>query len=159
MTISHKPMRLLTVAIICLWANAHGDDAYILVSDDEYFNSVEAVADVVEDGIFERPVDPLAPRITVHSPGEGSKYRAPIDIDLQFVPNEGATIDLKTLRITYGLLGINVTKRVTEHAKVTPNGILSKGAKLPTGKHKLTIAIADNQGRIGKRKLKFQIIK
>ena len=75
------------------------------------------------------------------------------------MPTEGAEIDLDTLEIKYGALGLNVTNRVIKHAEVTERGIRSEGAMLPTGKHKLTVYIGDNIGRISKRRFTFTITK
>ena len=52
-----------------------------------------------------------------------------------------------------------MTDRVTEHATVTPEGLVSENAEMPKGKHKLTISIADTEGRVGKKQFKFQIVK
>lgn len=148
---------VFTVIGGCLaWGICFGADSYELVSETEYARSVEA--DTGDDELIDRAPDPMAPSIEVKRPGEGSDYRAPIDIEVEFVPKGGANIDLDSLKITYGALGINVTERVTENARVTPEGILSEGAALPAGSHKLTIYISDSDGREGKRRFKFRII-
>jgi hypothetical protein len=144
------------VALIGVSAAAWAEQTYDLISGDEYTRSIEAPDDDAD--FYERAVDPLAPEITVRQPGEASKYSPPIDIEISFRPMAGSSIDLDSLKIAYGSLGINVTKRVLEHATVTPEGILSKGAKLPSGKHKLTVSIADDLGRVGKRRFKFEIV-
>jgi hypothetical protein len=136
------------------WAVA--DDGYDLVDAEEFSRSMAAPDD--DEEFFARDLDPLAPEIQVKKPGEGSDYEAPIDIELSFLSAADAAIDLDSLKITYGSLGINVTKRVTDHATVTASGILSRGAKLPAGRHKLTVSIADDQGRVGKRRFKFRIV-
>ena len=142
----------LVGALVPAWA----EETYDLVSGEEYTRSLAAPDDDAE--FYERAVDPLAPEITVKQPGEASKYSPPIDIEISFRPMAGSSIDLDSLKIAYGSLGINVTKRVLEHATVTPEGILSKGAKLPSGKHKLTVSIADDLGRVAKRRFKFEIV-
>ena len=136
------------------WADA--EESYDLIDAAEFSRSLAAPDD--DEEFFSRDVDPLAPEIQVKKPGEGSDYEAPIDIELSFLSAADAKIDLDSLKITYGSLGINVTERVTDHATVTATGILSKGAKLPAGRHKLTVSIADDQGRVGKRRFKFRIV-
>jgi hypothetical protein len=136
------------------WAGA--EEGYDLIDAAEFSRSMAAPDD--DEEFFSRDVDPLAPEIQVKRPGEGSDYEAPIDIELTFLSAADATIDLDSLKITYGSLGINVTERVTDHATVTASGILSKGAKLPAGRHKLTVSISDDQGRVGKRRFKFRIV-
>ena len=160
--ITHKQIvAFALIAMVLSVSSAYAEsDSYVLVSQDEYTRSLEIgdLEDSEVDEFIERAADPLAPAISVKKPGEGSEYQAPVDIEVAFLPSDGATIVLDSLKITYGSLGINVTDRVTKNAKVTRDGIWSKGARLPTGKHKLTISIADDQGRIGKRKFRFRIV-
>lgn len=144
----------LTGVFVVPWADA--EESYDLIDAAEFSRSLAAPDD--DEEFFSRDVDPLAPEIQVKKPGEGSDYEAPIDIELSFLSAADAKIDLDSLKITYGSLGINVTERVTDHATVTATGILSKGAKLPAGRHKLTVSIADDQGRVGKRRFKFRIV-
>ena len=129
-------------------------DTYVLVSGDEYQRSLQVSED---EELYERAGDPLGPSIEVRQPGEGKEFTAPVDIDIAFVASEGSTIDLDSLKITYGSLGINVTDRVLENATVSAEGIISDGAMLPSGKHKLTVYISDNHGRTGKRRFRFRI--
>jgi hypothetical protein len=150
--------RVVALALVTVFAVswAVAEEGYDLIDAAEFSRSLAAPDD--DEEFFSRDVDPLAPEIQVKKPGEGSDYEAPIDIELSFLSVAGAEIDLDSLKITYGSLGINVTERVTEHATVTTTGILSKGAKLPAGRHKLTVSIADDQGRVGKRRFKFRIV-
>lgn len=137
------------------WSAAYSD-TYELVSADDFARSLAAEG---SEELTERAADPLGPDIEVLRPGDGNEFEAPVDIHITFVPTEGAEIDLDTLTIKYGALGINVTDRVTENAEVTPAGIRSEGAMLPAGKHKLTVYIGDNLGRLGKRRFTFRIKK
>ena len=131
-------------------------ETYMLVSPEEYTHSIES--DAEDEEFFERAADPLAPKIEMTKPGDQSDIQAPIDIEVVFLPEDGATIDLETLKITYGAFRVNVTERVTENASVTKGGIVSEGAELPAGKHKLTISIDDSLGRRGKSTFKFRVI-
>ncbi len=142
---------LLPLVLACWTANA---DEYVLVSEDEFARSLAAVSD---DALVERSADPLGPNIEILRPGDGDEFAAPVDIHITFVPVENAEIDLATLKITYGAFGIDVTDRVTGNAEVTERGILSEGADLPAGKHKLTVYIGDDLGRLGKRRFTFRI--
>ena len=147
---------LVVSALLASWSLGAADATYELINADEYARSLVAPDDDPE--FYERAIDPLAPEIIVVQPGEASKYSPPIDIEVSFEPTAGSSIDLDTLKITYGSLGINVTKRVLENATVSPAGIMSRGANLPTGKHKLTVVVADDLGRVGKRRFKFEIV-
>lgn len=135
---------------------ATASDSYVLVTEEDFARSL-AAGDA--DEFIERAADPLGPEIEIVRPGEGNEFQAPVDIHITFVPTPGAEIDLDTLEIKYGAFGINVTDRVTENAEVTPEGIRSEGAMLPAGKHKLTVYVGDNMGRVGKRRFSFRITK
>jgi hypothetical protein len=131
-------------------------DTYTLISEEEFSAELKAP----EDQFFERAhLDPEGPVIGLIRPGEGSKFKAPIDIELKFEAADGAEIDLGTLKITYGSLGIDVTERVTEHATITETGLVSENAELPAGRHKLTVTISDTAGRVGRKRFKFEIAK
>lgn len=105
-----------------------------------------------------RRIDPEAPAITIEVPESGAAYPAPVDIVIRFRSADDAAIDLSTLRITYGVLGIDVTERVVEHAEVSVDGIDARGAEMPIGKHRLTVSVADTLGRVGQRRFKFRIV-
>lgn len=134
---------------------AFAQETYKLISEEEFSAELKAP----EDEFFDRALtDPLGPVIGLMRPGDGSKFKAPVDIELKFEAADGAEIDLGTLKITYGALGIDVTERVIEHATLTEAGLISENADLPVGRHKLTVTISDTAGRVGKKRFKFQIV-
>lgn len=152
-----KPRRLWTLPVAVTFILSCATtlaDGYMLVSEEDVARSIAAEG---INELAERAADPLGPKIDVLRPGDGNKFVAPVDIHITFAPTEGAEIDLDTLEIKYGALGLNVTDRVTENAEVTEKGIRSEGAMLPAGKHKLTVYIGDNLGRVGKRRFTFRI--
>ena len=152
-----KPSRLLTLPVVLTFVLSCATtfaDGYVLVSEEDVARSIAAEG---IDEVTERAADPLGPKIDVVSPGDGHEFVSPVDIHITFVPTEGAEIDIDTLQIKYGACGLNVTDRVTENAEVTERGIRSEGAMLPKGKHKLTVYIGDNLGRVGKRRFTFRI--
>jgi len=132
------------------------DSSYVLATVDDFARSLAAEG---VDEVFERGADPLGPEIGVVLPSEGDEFEAPINIHITFEATAGAEIELSTLKITYGFLGIDVTERVTENAEVNERGIFSEGAMLPAGKHKLTVFVGDSLGRVGKRRFSFRITK
>lgn len=146
--------KTLALSFILGCSGTLADSSYVLISANDLARSLAAQG---TDEIVERGADPLGPEIGVVRPSEGDTFEAPVDIHITFEPTAGAEIDLSTLKITYGFLGIDITERVTENAEVNERGILSKGAMLPAGKHKLTVFVGDNLGRIGKRRFSFRI--
>jgi len=47
---------------------------------------------------------------------------------------------------TYGWLGLNITRRLLEHADKTANGLVAHDIELPMGYHRVTPSIADANG-------------
>ena len=139
--------------------------SFVLVSPAEYGRDQTARAVPTADGrtagevfdqqIWTRALD--APAIEVIVPPAGAVIHPPINIEVRFTPAPGASIDLSTLRIRYGVIGLDVTDRIRKAAKVTPDGIHAEGAKLPAGNHALSIEIGDNQGRKNKQTFKFRV--
>ncbi len=156
MKVETRMLVVLVLAGLLAATSVVAGDAYTLITEKEFAAELEAPND---DELFARAFEnPLAPKIGILRPGTGSKYKAPIDIELKFEAADGSEIDIGTLKITYGSLGIDVTERVTEHATVTEGGLVSENAALPTGRHKLTVSISDTEGRVGKKRFKFQIV-
>jgi hypothetical protein len=91
-----------------------------------------------------------APRITVMTPDCSTAIRGPVNIDVRFQAAEGTTVDLTTLKIHYGLLSLDVTRRILESpgVQLSAAGLKSVGAQLPRGNHRLSIEITDSLGRI-----------
>ncbi len=98
------------------------------------------------------------PAIKILEPPLDKPLAAPIDINLQFVPTSSAPIRPDTFRVCYlGLVTMDITKRVTDRVAVTAQGIHVTGAKLPSGRHKLLLIVADERGRLARNEADFYI--
>lgn len=149
--------RIALAALAALLSQGAGADGFVLVTPDEF--SKELAAELpAEERLLGRREDSFAPEILVERPEQSDDYASPIDIVVRFVPHEDARIDLDTLKISYGLLGMDVTDRVTGNAEVTEAGIDAREAEMPAGRHRLTVTVADTKGRVGKRRFKFRIV-
>ena len=95
--------------------------------------------------------------IEILTPDAGRPVKAPVDISIRFTPGPAATIVLDSLRIRYGLIGLDVTDRIRKAATVTEQGIHAPGAALPAGSHSMSIEIADSAARKTKRAFKFKV--
>jgi hypothetical protein len=139
---------------------AGGGSGFELISTSEYSaeQSVRATAGP-ESAFVMKSSDPNAPSITVQSPDRAAPIHPPVDIDVRFKAAEGSTIDLSTLKILYGLLKLDVTRRLLDApgVQVSPAGLKASGARLPSGSHKLIIQLADNFKRTGSQLLEFTI--
>ena len=76
---------------------------------------------------------PNGPVIEVVTPDAKAPVKAPVDIDVRFEPGPDARIVLNSLRIRYGLIGLDVTERIRKAATVDEHGIRAPGAQLPSG--------------------------
>jgi hypothetical protein len=102
-----------------------------------------------------------APTITVVRPDHTAPIHPPVDIEVRFKAAQGATVNVKTLKITYGWMNFDVTERILSApgVQVSPDGLKANGAQLPPGNHKLVIAVADNYGRTGRQPVEFTVTK
>jgi hypothetical protein len=100
-----------------------------------------------------------APTITVTKPSTQGPVRPPVDIDVEFKPAAGATVNVGSLKILYGFLKLDITQRILQApgVQVTAAGLRADGAKLPSGSHKLLIEVADNLGRVGRQTVEFVV--
>src|SRR3974390_849716 len=82
-----------------------------------------------------------APTITIQEPDITRPIRLPVDIRIRFHAAADARIAVNSLRVRYGFLGIDITRRILAHARPTPSGMFVGGAELPRGRHRVTIQI------------------
>lgn len=104
------------------------------------------------------PADlPAPPAIELLRPDISRPISNPTTIEVRFSPGSGAPVDMGTFRATYGWLGINITNRLLEHAKKTPDTLLAEAVDLPSGDHKVTISIANMVGKTASRTFHFSV--
>jgi hypothetical protein len=129
-----------------------------LLSQQEYQSELTARAKPGA-ALVERAADMNGPSITVMKPNRGLPIQPPVDIDVRFKPAEGATVNISSLKIKYGFLGLDITQRILQApgVQVSAEGLRASGARLPSGSHKLLIEIADNYGRVGRQPLEFTV--
>lgn len=97
------------------------------------------------------------PRIILLQPKAATITNGPINIELRFLAAAGSRIDVKSLRVLYGWLGIDVTERLLKHAEVNARGLIARHAELPPGHHKVTVEVQDNRNRVGRKTFRFEI--
>lgn len=127
--------------------------AWSLISKEE-FEREEAAARIAEAPAVAQPG---APVISVDEPDDTKPVSSPVTIRISFHPQQGATIDTKSFRATYGFLGIDITQRIIDNAEFSASGLFAKNAQLPSGHHQVTLQIADNLRRVGNRTIEFTI--
>jgi hypothetical protein len=100
---------------------------------------------------------PDAPRILLEAPDISHSLVSPIRISLRFRPTAPAVIRPETFRVFYGAFALDITRRITGSASVTPEGLYVSEATLPTGFHSLQIELEDSLGRRGQRRFEFVV--
>lgn len=101
---------------------------------------------------------PGAPKIEVVTPASEDQLPRPFSVKVRFVPGPDAKIVTSSFRATYGWLGIDITGRLLEHAKLSADGLAAEDVNAPSGQHSVTVSIADTQGRVGTRTFRFTIV-
>lgn len=96
---------------------------------------------------------PDGPGIDILRPALGKPLNDPIDISVAFVKHGDAAIVPAAFRVCYVTMfaTVDITKRVTDRAPVTQQGLNVTGARLPSGHHHLFLLIADQSGHVGRR--------
>ncbi len=114
------------------------------------------------DSGFEQPL-PIRPRslrpgidLERPTPAPGVKLKSPFTVALQFRPLGDVPIVPDSFRVLYGAAKVDITARVTQNAKPTPEGI-AFDARLPPGRHLLTVQVQDAQQRSVERELRFEV--
>jgi hypothetical protein len=145
------------LAVVSL-ASAAPHAGFLLLSSQEYQSELSARAAPGATLIL-KAADFDAPAITVVKPDRGAPIQAPVDIDVHFKAAQGASVNVGSLKIMYGFLKLDITKRILQApgVEVTAAGLKANGAQLPSGSHKLAIEVADNIGRTGRQPLEFTV--
>ena len=99
-----------------------------------------------------------APTIRIEEPDITRPVRSPVNIGIRFQAAANARIAVNSLRVRYGFLGIDITRRILAHARPTPTGVFVEDAELSRGQHRVTIQIADNMGRVGVKSFDFNVV-
>ncbi|MEP6885342.1 MAG: hypothetical protein ABJC66_11380 [Gammaproteobacteria bacterium] len=99
------------------------------------------------------------PQIKITEPAIVKPLIMPIDIDLKFIPAGSAPIRPETFRVCYiGLVTMDITKRITDRATVSAQGLRVTGARLPRGHHRLVLLVADERGRLARHEAVFNVL-
>ena len=75
---------------------------------------------------------------------------------MRFVSNDGATIDVDTLKIKYGWF--NLTEEVRKRMIVTASGIEGRIDAVKPGNYKLKFSINDDKQRTGRTTMTFRVV-
>lgn len=85
------------------------------------------------------------------------KLKAPFEISVQFRGQSDAPVDPSSFKVLYGAAKVDLTKRFTQFATITPEGFSLAQARLPRGKHRLILQVLDSKQRLAERELRVEI--
>lgn len=155
---SKFPLLMVAGLAVVSLASAAQHAGFQLLSAQEYQSELSARAAPGAE-LTLKAADFDAPAITVVKPDRSAPIQPPVDIDVHFKAAQGASVNVGSLKITYGFLKLDITKRILQApgVQVTTAGLKANGAQLPSGSHKLAIEVADNIGRTGRQRLEFTI--
>jgi hypothetical protein len=144
--------------VVATIASAAPHAGFQLLSAQEYQSELSARATPAA-AVTLRAADFDAPAITVVKPDRSAPIQPPVDIDLHFKAAQGASVNIASLKILYGFLKLDITKRIlgAPGVQVSAAGLKASGALLPSGNHKLAIEVADNIGRTARQPLEFTV--
>jgi hypothetical protein len=150
---------LVTAALLSsAVARAAPPGGFELLSQQEYGAALRARS-LPGAALIPRAADLNAPTITVVNPNSAAPIQPPVDIDVRFKAAEGATVNVASLKILYGFLKLDITQRIVQApgVQISASGLTAKGARLPSGSHKLVIEASDNLGRAARQLLEFTV--
>ena len=155
---SKQPPLIMLAALLAASLVGAAESGFQLLSSREYQSELAAQA-APGATYVPRAADFNAPTIKVVKPDGSAAIQPPVDIDVQFIPTEGSTINVGSLRILYGFLKLDITQRILKApgVQVSASGLKANGAQLPSGSHKLLIEIADNVGRVARQPVAFTV--
>jgi hypothetical protein len=144
---------LLTAAATALAT----EDGFALITPEQARD--EAAAEAAGVAL---PPEPLRrgvyPRLRVVEPVSGTSVGSPLRLALSFETSADARIVPATFRVLYGVLKIDLTAQLLQHARLDERGLVADGVMVPPGSHRLLLQIADDRGRVTEQELKLKVL-
>lgn len=96
------------------------------------------------------------PQIEILKPADGARMPSPVEVAVRFVPRLDA-VDLASLKVSIvKFITIDITDRIRPYA--TAEGIQLKEANIPSGKHRVRIAVSDKAGGVSIKELWLEVL-
>lgn len=144
-------MRLASLVFLMLlttagWAGAGG--RFWLVTPEESTQLGQPPPQILAPMAVEEGIGPV---IRIRTPSLDTSVHSPVTILVQFEPGRsGLAPDMASLTVTLrGFITIDITDRLREY--VIGQTLSVEGADLPTGSHRIRLAIADRGGATSAR--------
>ena len=140
-----RPSRVLGLALLAVAstvhaaAGAHGEAVWLLT---------EGEAALAPAPAERAPLPNDGPLIKIVTPQQAAEVASPFPVEIQFEPRPGgAPVKMDTLKLTaLKVFEIDVTDRIKPY--VSESKVFVKEAKMPSGRHRLKLSIADAAGNL-----------
>ena len=143
------------MSLLCLASTGRADTGDWLILPEE---AAMAPAPEPRRGILEvgREDISIGPVIEIVEPLNGGRGPMPIQVSIRFTPRS-EPVDLASLKVTLvKFILIDITDRIRPY--VTPEGIQVNEAKIPPGKHRVRITLADRAGEFSVKEVSFEVL-
>lgn len=145
----------LILMLACASSTAFAQDLW-LVNPDEAIKFEGEAGFMAQPALRARSVMPLIDILQPESVPD-SKLKTPFAISVAFRPQNDAPIDMNSFKVLYGGLKFDITSRLAQYTRITPEGFKLDNANIPKGKHRLTLQIQDTKQRLAERELRIEV--
>lgn len=143
------------IGILCLASTGQAETGDWLITPEEAAMDPAAEPPRGIIGVGREDIS-AGPVIEVVEPLNGGRGSMPIQVLIHFTPRS-EPVDLASLKVTLvKFIPIDITDRIRPF--VTPEGIQVKEAKIPPGKHRVRITVADKAGDLSVKEVSFEVL-
>ena len=139
----HRTKHLLLAATLLLGASARGGD-FELITTAESEAEQKSLKQLI---LVPKAITPGAPSIEVLEPDLNAELASPLLIRVRFKTYDKATLVPGSLRVYYGVFGIDITERLMMRARFDNGTLILDRTDIPVGKHRLLLRIRDSNDR------------
>jgi hypothetical protein len=148
-------LHALALCLSCAFAPAMAQEIW-LVNPAEAVQFEGEAGFMAPPGLRARAAMPLIDILQPESVPDG-KLKSPLAIAVSFRPQHDAEIDVSTFKVLYGGLKFDITARLAQYTRISPEGFKLENANIPKGKHRLTLQIQDTKQRLAERELRIEV--
>lgn len=155
MTIPYRQLAALTLTATLALATANARaQAWSLVTKAE---SDAEQAHLKQSILLPKASSAGAPQIEIVEPDLRTALAAPLVIRVKFVPEGASTLVPASLRVYYGVFGIDITERLMKRARFENDMLVLDRADIPSGTHRLLMTIKDSTDRTAEKLLTLTV--
>jgi hypothetical protein len=149
----HRIKRLLLAATLLLGASAQAGD-FKLITAAESEAEQKSLKQLI---LVPKAITPGATSIEVLEPDLNLELASPLLIRVRFTTHGKASLVPDSLRVYYGVFGIDITERLMLRARFDNNTLIVERADVPVGKHRLLLRIRDSEERSTEKLLTLNV--